>query len=251
MIWYDWRMAFWPALQAWFSGQDPYSVSIFMSPPWLLPFIAPFGLLPPLWGAAGMNLVAITGLIALSRRLRQPRVALLAGMSFIFVVVLLDANIEGYVLWGLALGGPLGLLLLSLKPQVAMLVGVLWAVQAWRAARWKGVLVLVLPTALVAALFTLAYPHWLTASLAARHLPTATAVNLWPWLVPVAVVALAAAIKRARPAWAAIATALASPYFLVHSYIGALALLAGESRRLGALAVMASWAYFLVAWLRW
>jgi hypothetical protein len=81
--------------------------------------IAPLGLLPPEWGAIGMNLPAVSGLIALCIRLGKPWVALLVGVSFIFVFALLDGNVEGLVLWGLAIAGPAGLLLLSVKPQVA------------------------------------------------------------------------------------------------------------------------------------
>src|SRR5258708_24612980 len=148
MIWFDWRIDFWPALQAWLSGKDPYSVRLFVSPPWLLPLITPFGLLPPAWGALAMNLVALSGLIALSIRLGKPWVALMVGVSTVFMYVILDGNVEGYVLWGLALGGPVGLLLLSIKPQVAMLVAVIWSIQAWQKSRWRGVLKLLLPTAI-------------------------------------------------------------------------------------------------------
>jgi hypothetical protein len=248
MIWFDWQMVFWPAVQAWLAGQDPYAVAYFMSPPWLLPIIAPFGLLPVRWGAAAMNLVAVSGLIALSLRLRRPGMALLVGASFVFMAVILDANVEGFVLWGLALGGPVGLLLLSIKPQVAGLVGLVWMIQAWDQERWRGVVKLGLPTLLVVLVFTAAYPQWITAALAARDLPTATSVNGWPWLLPAAAAALIWAVVRRRMTWAAIATTWASPYFLVHSYIGALALVAAESPWLGAAAVAASWVYFFVAW---
>lgn len=87
-------------------------------------------MLPPDWGAFGMDLVAVSGLIAVCRRLRKPWVALLVGVSAVFVYVLLDANVEGYVLWGLALGGPVGLLLLSVKPQAAIFVAVIWGIRA-------------------------------------------------------------------------------------------------------------------------
>jgi hypothetical protein len=248
MIWIDWRMAFWPALQTWFSGQDPYASPLFISPPWLLPIIAPLGLLPPEWGAIGMNLLAVSGLIALCFRLGKPWVALLVGVSFIFVFALLDGNVEGLVLWGLAIAGPAGLLLLSVKPQVAILVAVIWGIQAWQRSRWRGLLILFAPTFLIAAVFTLIYPQWIVAALGARNQPAATSVNLWPWLLPVAVGCLAYAVVKLRPAWAALATNLAVPYFRVHSYIGALTLIAAENPWLGAVAVLGSWVYFFVAY---
>jgi len=248
MIWSDWRTAFWPAVQTWISGHDPYASPLFLSPPWLLPLIAPFGLLPPAWGAVGVNLVALTGLIALCVRLGKPRVALLVGVSAVFMYVLLDGNVEGYILWGLALGGPVGLLLLSVKPQAAMLVGVVWSIQAWQKARWRGLLTLLLPTAIVSGLFTIVYPQWIGASLGARHQPQATSVNLWPWLLPVAGGLMIFAVVKLRQAWAALATNLALPYFRFHSYIGTLVLIAAEMPWLGALAVAGSWVYFFVAY---
>jgi hypothetical protein len=248
VIWFDWQMALWPALQAWFSGNDPYSVSIFLSPPWLLPLIAPFGLLPPAWGAVAMDLVALSGLIALSIRLRKPWVALMVGVSSIFMYVILDANVDGYVLWGLALGGPVGLLLLSVKPQVAILVAVIWSIQAWQKSRWRGVLKLMLPTAIIGGLFTILYPQWIGAALGANRLPRATTVNLWPWLLPVAGGLMIVAVAKLKQEWAALATNLAMPYFQLHSYIGALALIAAEIPWLGGVAVIGSWVYFFVAY---
>ena len=248
MIWSDWRMAFWPAVQAWLSGHDPYSGGMFLSPPWLLPLIAPFGLLPPAWGAVGMNVVALSGLIALSARLGKPWVVLLVGVSSVFMYVILDANVEGYVLWGLALGGPVGLLLLSVKPQVAMGVAVIWSIQAWQKSGWRGLLKLLLPTAICGGLFTIFYPQWIGAALGAQRQSGATDVNLWPWLLPVAGGLMIVAVVKLRQEWAALATNLATPYFRLHSYIGALALIAAEMPWLGAIAVLGSWVYFFVAY---
>jgi hypothetical protein len=51
----DWMRAFWPAVQAFMTAGNPYGPldpgGGFHNPPWLLPLLVPFVLLPPLWGA--------------------------------------------------------------------------------------------------------------------------------------------------------------------------------------------------------
>jgi hypothetical protein len=247
MIGIDWFTTFYRALWAWLQGRDPYTVpgTLFASPPWALPVLAPFAFLPPQIGAYAMIAVTVSGAAALGWRLRRPWLVLLLIGSYVFVAQMLDSNIDGFVLWGLAIGGPVGFFLLTLKPQVAGFVAVLWTWQAWRAGGWRAVAKLVGPSAAIALVFAIAYPSWLPAMRALNQQATAPA-NLWPWLLPVAAVALAWGLRRDRPAGAAVATTLAAPYLMVHSYVGALALIADESPWLGVLLCAASWGLLLV-----
>lgn len=252
MIGMDWVLAFLPAALRFLSGADPYAAPLYSgfwyaNPPWLLPLLVPFALLPAQWGAYGMGLVAFTGLGALAFRLHKPWLILLVGLSFVFVSVVVDSNVDGFVLWGLALGGPVGLFLLSTKPQVASLVALVWLWQAWQTGRWRGVLKLTGPTLLIAAVFTVWFPHWPLALVTAHARADSGNANLWPWLVAPALGLLAWALRRKRESPAALASAWTAPYLLVHSYVGALALVAADYPWMGAALVVLSWVYFFVA----
>src|SRR5258708_4214632 len=156
-----------------------------------------------------MNMMTLCGLIALRALLCNTLVALLVGLSSVFMYVILDGNVEGYVLWGLALGGPVGLLLLSVKPQVAMFVAVIWSIQAWQKSSWRGLLKLLLPTAICGGLFTMFYPQWIGAALGAHRLSGATDVNLWPSLLPVAGGLMIVAVVKLPQEQAGVANTLA------------------------------------------
>src|SRR5438876_12407395 len=114
----DWIYGIFPAVQAFLTGGNPYAptpdpLGGYHYPAWLLPLVTPFGLLPPVWGAVGMGIVAATGLVALCIRVKRPWIALLMSVSIPMLATVYWANVEGFCLWGLALGGPIGFFLLS------------------------------------------------------------------------------------------------------------------------------------------
>lgn len=248
---YDWILAFYPAVQAFLTGQNPYGVGLrgFYNPPWLLPFLVPFGLLPPEWGAWGINLLSLTGLVALCHKAGRAWLALPLVLSFPMVVLLWHAQVDGFVLWGLALGGPFGFLLLSLKPQAGAGLALVWVWRTWQTEGLRGVLRLVWPTAVLAALFTALYPNWLGVMASASQLERAGAVNGFPWLIPLGVLLLVRAVRAQRDELAAAGTVLLSPYARPQSWMVSLALAACRYPLEGVLACLASWVAFgLMAW---
>jgi hypothetical protein len=242
----DWVATIYRAVHFWLNGGNPYLAGTwFANPPWILPVLAPFALLPPQLGAYAIDAVALSGMVALAVRLRRPWVAFLAVVSWPMVFLLLDANVDGFVLWGLALGGPAGFFLLSLKPQVASLVGLVWLWQAWQRERLRGIVKLAGPTLAVAIIFTLLYPQWLSAVRIIHSQPEARTANFFPWLVLPALVVLVWSIRWRHESGAAVATTWLSPYFQEHSYVGALMLIAADFPWLGALLVAIPWACWL------
>jgi hypothetical protein len=231
-------------VQRFLTGGDPYRavpVGPFLYPPWLLPLLVPLYWLGTAGGDLALKLITVGGLAAVGLRLKRPWAIPLVALSYPFLYLLFTSNADGFVLWGLALGGPVGLFFLSIKPQVAGLVGALWAWQAYKDKGWRGVAWLVAPTAIIAGLMTLLYPQWVHAMFGATQQAEGGTLNLWPWLVPAGLAALAQAFRTKRPSLAALATNLLTPYLRANSYVGALALVAGENLWLGAVCVAASW----------
>jgi hypothetical protein len=250
-IGFDWVITFYPVTWWFLHGGDPYAAPIplgvvFSNPPWILPLLVPFALLPPTWGAIGMALISLTGLCALAYKLRRPWLIPLVGLSYVMLEGMANGTVDGLALWGLALGGPVGFFLLSVKPQVASLVGVVWMWQAYQQDAWRGVLKLAGPTTAVGIVFTALYPQWVRIFFAVHERVASSSYNLWPWLIPVAVLALWWALRRGKPAGAAVATTLSAPYILAHSYVGALALVADELPVLGIILAALSWALILL-----
>ncbi|MBI4770454.1 MAG: hypothetical protein HY784_08615, partial [Chloroflexi bacterium] len=230
-----------PAVVAFLIGQDPYFGNWFVNPPWLLVLLAPFGLLPPFWGAVGIDLVSVSGLVALCRKSGKIWMALPLVLSFPSLVLLWSANVDGLSLWGLALGGPVGLLLLSTKPQVAGLVGVVWTAQAWREGGWRKAAILVAPTLVVALVFLVIYPHWPSVVFAPTQRTGQSDATGFPWFMPLGLALLAAAVRRNREEWAALASMMVASYARPQSWIGAMTLLAVRYPPEGIIAVAASW----------
>jgi hypothetical protein len=237
---FDWIVFAYPALMAFLSGRDPYTaVPGFVTPPWLLLLLSPLALLRPEHGVVALGVITLTGLVALCRRGGHTWLALPLAVSFPMATLLWHGQVDGVALWGLTLGGPVGLLLLSAKPQVAGLVGAVWLVRAWRSGRWRAVLTLLAPTAIVAAVFILLYPSWLRG--VAQAAGWAHTTNGFPWLAPLGVAGLVAALRQEREDLAALATVLIAPYANVQSWVGALALLALRYPLEGVVAALATW----------
>src|SRR5579859_63026 len=254
MLGTDWTRAFLPAVRAFMNGGNPYAPldpgGGYHNPPWLLPLLVPFGLLPPLWGHIGMGIVAITGLVALCVRLKRPWAALIVAGSIPMLSTIYWANVEGFCLWGLAIGGPIGFFLLSVKPQVAGLVGLVWAWEAYQKERWMGVAKLVGPTAAIAVVSTFIYPQWITAMVESQSQVNSGAVNAWPWLVPLGLLLLYVALKLKRQSWAGLSTTMIAPYLRDHSLIAAMALVAADYPIIGLAWTAAPWGFYILSQLR-
>jgi hypothetical protein len=237
---FDWFLFFYPALQQLWQGQSPYSVDGFVTPPWVLPILAPLALTPPVVGALVVDALALVGLVALCRKHQLFWAMLPLALCYPMLMLLWNAQLEGFVLWGLVLGPtPFGFFLLMTKPQVAGLVSLVWLIEAWRVGGGRRVLWLGGPTAVVMILSVAIYPDWLQGlSQAAQWSYTA---NGFPYSVALGAACLVFAVRHQREEWAALATLLLVPYANVQSWMAALTLLTARYRAEGVSAALASW----------
>ena len=188
-----------PAVQAVFSGIDPYQVEGFFSPPWLIPFLTPL-LLPD---SLGRGLFLALTILVTVWALRCLEADLLPAALFLttpfWVIEMMSGNVDWLPLLGISLPLPMGLPLMLLKPQFA--IGViffrLW--QTWKEGQGRGVVRAVWPTVLVMGISFLIYPHWLQ-SLTGAMSPAAQAYGLrfFPWSVPIGFFALIYSVREGR-----------------------------------------------------
>jgi hypothetical protein len=245
---FDWYSFFYPAVKAFLAGTSPYLISgmQFANPPWTLLFLAPLGLLEPRWGFLLMGLVNLTGLFALFYKHHRVRSVIPLAISFPFISLIVFGNIDGLCLWGLALGGPLGLILLSTKPQVAFLVSIVWIKKAWQQGKWNAVLRLVAPLFILAAVMISLYPEWITKTLWYSGRADGIFSNGYPWFIPVGIALLVAAFRQEREEWAAFATLLVTPYVRVQSWVAALSLLVISYPLEGTVVALSTWIVFVI-----
>jgi hypothetical protein len=245
---FDWYLSFYPAIKAFLAGECPYQIQglQFANPPWTLLFLAPLGLLPPVWGFIALGIVNLSGLFALFFKNNRGRWVLPVAISFPFLSLLVFGNIDGLCLWGLALGGPLGMILISTKPQVACLVSIVWIKKAWDRGKYIAVAKLVAPLILVAAYMLWKYPGYLRQTLVYSRRLDGVFTNGYPWLVPAGIAALFAAYKHEREEWAALASLLISPYVRIQSWVATISLFAIRYPVKGTVMALSTWIVFVI-----
>src|SRR5688572_11335677 len=113
----DWENTYIAGVIAFLTGHNPYSsTELFASPPWTLFFLAPLVWVPP-------QLAMIFPLLALfflSLRPRKIYLLPIVGLSFPFIACSIYGNIDWMVMIGVVIGGRLGIILDTLKPQAGL-----------------------------------------------------------------------------------------------------------------------------------
>jgi hypothetical protein len=242
---FDWLEYFYPALQAFLSGHSPYINSEIGNPPWAFIILAPLGFLPPMPSVAAINFISISGLVAFCFKNKKKWLAFPLVLSYPFLVLLANSNLEGLLLWGLTIGGPIGLILLAIKPQAALLIGVIWAIKAWKKGGRKALAILLGPLVILTLLSIIFFPDWLRNLLIFSNRTDGDLANGFPWLVPLGIGLFIAAIRNQREDWAAVATLLIAPYVRVQSWTVALCLLALYYPLEGVIAAFSTWLVYL------
>src|SRR5258706_3912793 len=108
----DWDQFLAKAGLEFMAGRNPYGHG-FGNPPWSLFFLGPLGNVSP-WVAMTFPTIA---LLFLSVRFRKPYLLLVVGTSFPFICTSAFGNLDWMVMLGAAIGGPLGVILDTIKPQ--------------------------------------------------------------------------------------------------------------------------------------
>ena len=230
----DWSIYFVPATRAFLSGQNPYTfVPGYASPPWTLGLLAPLVWLPPLLAMA----LPLLALLYLSIRRRKPYLLALVGLSFPFIAGSVYANIDWLVMLGVAIGGPLGVILDTVKPQAGV-----FAILAEVSARKKTAsrLLLILPLCLLALVSIPLWSGWLH-NIVSVGGHQDRSLSLFPYSLPLGIVALYLAWRRKSPLWGCIASLSIAPYWYIHSLMPLLFLVADRNWRAGLALNAASW----------
>lgn len=233
----DWQLAFAPAGQALLAGQNPYQVAPFYaSPPWGLLVLAPLSIVHP---ALAMLLPALA-LLYLAYVRRKPYLIFLVGMSAPMFMCTVYANIDWLVMLGVAIGGPIGAVLDTIKPQ-----GGIMAILAELARRdtWRARALLLLPLAILVLLTAPLWVAWLHSMATVGTNQERSLTSLYPrWLgIVVAIPALWRTWRRKSPIWGCIASLALAPYWQLMSLLPLTYLVADRSWRWGLVMDVVLW----------
>jgi len=252
VIGFDWFLYYFPAIKAFLAGQNPYtSLDVVVSySPWTLLILSPLGFLPAMWGYVIVGIINITGLLAFLRKQNcKLWQALPIAFSFPFISLILWGNLDGMSLWGLAIGGPLGLILLSVKPQAAFLVSLVWVKQAWDQGKFPAVVRLVAPFILLVGVTLYFYPEWIQRIIFTGGHARGLLANGYPWFIPLGLALLVAALRNNREDSAVLGTVLVSPYVRIQSWVATLTFLIVKFPLEGTVAAISTWFVFLALYL--
>jgi hypothetical protein len=213
----DWITAFRPAIREMAALRTPYSVDGYFNPAWALILLAPFAALPEPFGRAALLLASIAGFVLVGIKAKaRPFVIGAFMVSPPVLQCLLNGNIDWLPLLGFFMPPTVGLFFVLLKPQVGIVIAVFWLVEAWR----KGGIVEVgrvfLPVSMAFAFTFLLFGFW---PIAATPVVNATwNASLWPYLVPLGLVLIVAAIRGREARFAMAASPCLSPYVALQSW---------------------------------
>lgn len=178
---FDWIL--YPAARGVWTGGTPYENYHFVHVPWAVVPILPYALFPKELGAALYLITSIGLYVVVAHKLgADPK------GTFIFLVsppVLLDiyfGNLNGFALLGLILPPWIGIIFLTIKPQLGIAVGLYWLVEAWRKGGFWQVIRTFAPLGILVSLALIRFGFWP----ARQYVPTDHSVNLsfWPWMIP-------------------------------------------------------------------
>lgn len=245
----DWAETFRPAVLSALDGQSPYTVQGFVSPPWVLPILLPFALVPESLGRAALFVASIAATAYALRRLgASPVHTALFMLSPMWFHMALNGNIDWIPLIGFTLPAAWGIPIVLIKPQMGAFMVVFWAIEAWRRAGWREVVRVFAPLVALVALSFAVFGPWPEKVIEFGGASRSFNASLWPMSLPVACVALVYILSRGARARdvAMSSSTLLSPHVMFHSWQVALLLLIREPRRYMVAAVVGAWALVVI-----
>lgn len=244
----DWDRFFVRIVRAMWLGLNPYTDmqmggDPFVNPPWLWLPLAPFFWAP--WWL--MMFVPSVILLWLAWRSRKIWLIPIVGLSWPFISMSVYAGPDWVAWLGIAIGGPVGLLLNSAKPQV----GIFSVVAEWgtlyRERNWRELVRMFMPVAIIGGALTLLYPMWIPLMFSQGDIAASRNIAPFPWLVPLGVYFVWRAWRTGEKVWGVVATLCIAPYFLIFSTAPMLYFVADKNWKWGLALNIASWVFFGVA----
>lgn len=237
----DWEHCIRPAAVALARGASPY-VPGFFNPPWAAAILVPLALLPTAVGKALLLIAGIAALAYIVYRLGGNHVTTaLFVVSPPILIMLFYGNIDWLALLGALFAPPVGVILLTIKPQATIGVLIYWAILAWQR---KEIIETFAPTGLLFAASLSLYGFWPARLLAVPGFEWN--VSMWPWSIPVGVALVAYAVHKRDVRFALAASPFLSPYCTWHSWCVVLLPLVDRPVAM-AVAVAGMWAVSLLA----
>lgn len=219
----DWSMYFRPAAHALLNGQSPYDVPGFFNPPWALFPLLPLALLPEPLGRALLFGLSTISLMIIVRRFGANLWSTVAFMLSLPVMFgLYNGNIDWLAMLGFIMPPPIGMLFVTIKPQIGMAVVIFWLFEAWQQNRWWGVTKTILPTIVVVLISFLVWGFWPLEMLNARADNDAFNTLVWPWSIPLGIFLLIQGLRKHSMPTVIPASLCLSPYAMFHSWAAAL-----------------------------
>lgn len=209
---WDWNHTFKPAIV----GGNPYKLSSFFSPPWVIILLAPFAWLPPGLDMIAIIVVSVAAWILALRKLRAPLiVTLLLLMTPQLLFGILSGNIDFLLPLGLLLPPPLGLFFVLAKPQIGAGLAIFWIIESFQRGGWKQALITITPIAAVSLFFCIPFGFWPMQLVDA--VGTSWNISPFPYLTGAGIILLIRAIQTHRSGLAIISSLFMSPYMSPHS----------------------------------
>jgi len=157
----DWRDTYRPAALAIVEGKSPYSVEIYYAAPWAAWLLVPLAILPYTLGRLIIFLVSLMAFAFVAWRLGAKPLSMLVFLCSAAVIGCLNnGNIEWMALLAVVSPMWLGLILIAVKPQVGIGLGLYWAVVAWKEKGIRHVLWSVVPVAALTLWSFVLYGFW-------------------------------------------------------------------------------------------
>lgn len=232
----DWDRTFRPMVRMIWQRMNPYENMLYVNPPWLWLPLAPLFWVP--WWLAMAFAPAI--LIYGAWRARKPYLIAIVGTSFPFIALTVYANVDWVAWLGIIMGGSVGAVLNTTKPQVGMF-SILADLSERKA--WRQRVLMLLPVTIIAIVSTFIFPMWIATMFGTTEIAPERNATLFPWLVPLGLYGLWRAWKDEDRIWGVGATLCLAPYFYIASATPFLFLVAERNWKWGVALNLASWAF--------
>ncbi len=220
----DWRDAYLPAIRLVLQGQSPYHTGWFYNPPWLIPLLIPFALLPLKYGFGAMMIIGFAAFGYLAYRLSAKPITMVFYLLSLPVLICVTlGNIDWLALLGILMPGPIGMIFMVIKPQATFGVIILWTWLAWRENKLHGIVRLYLPLLGCLILSFLIFGFWpIDTWMAIQREKIVIDNSLWPMAVPIGLILLVKGLKKRKLKHALASSPFLSPYTFYQSFSGAL-----------------------------
>lgn len=220
-IGFEWGLVYRRAALELLAGRSPYTIGLFLNPPWLLLPLIPLALLPEKVGAAVLSVLGLAAFSFLGfKRGARPLTLILLILSYPVGLCLYRGQIDWLVLLGVLFPPQYGLFLVTAKPQLGIGIAVFWLVEAWRMGGLRQVLIVFAPVTAAYLLSFAIFGFWPLQNTYNSGDPFQ--VSIWPLSIPIGLVVLVQAVRSRNLGLAIVASPFFSPYVQAYSWAGAL-----------------------------